>query len=115
MFILNLKKTYVLVVCLVVCSCSIVKIDHDGEQVDIRRKFGFVNVVTLYQSNAIVDTKFLGVGVTGGDFVAGFKSSKDVILSSDECVVFITEYAQISSDILTQLKEVGCKFIYEKD
>lgn len=110
-----MKTLFVVIVCLVNCSCSIVNIDHDGKQVDFKRKFGFVNVVTLNQSNAIVDTKFLGVGVTNGDFIAGFKSSKDVILSTDECVVFITENSQIDSDVLTQLKEVGCKFIYEKD
>jgi len=103
----------IIIIALSLCttSCSVIKV-YTNEEVDVYRKFGFINVVDISNAGAYVDLNFLGVGVSDNDFMLGYKISKKVILSGDSCTIFIDQTSVVDGAILDYLKSINCNFIY---
>ena len=91
-------------------SCSIIKI-HTKDSVETYRKFGFINFVET-APGSYVELSFAGIGISDHDFVLGYKHSNIVLMSDNECTVFIDKKSKIDLSIIEYLTSMNCNFIY---
>ena len=107
-------KNWVIAACflLVISACTSVHIHTRGEIVH-ERYLGFINVLQP-ESSSRVETTFYGLGVSNKNFVAGYLHEEMLLLSDDECAVFLDNESEVSENLVEQLVELDCKWIESK-
>ncbi len=94
-----------------ISSCSVIKVSSNDE-VNITRKFGFVNVINAPSEGMYTEYYFVGIGLVDNDFVIGYQNSKKLSMPKDACTIFIDNNSYIKSSTLNYLKKINCTFIY---
>jgi len=100
---------FILLTC--ISSCSVIKVSSNDD-VNITRKFGFVNVINAPNEGMYTEHYFLGIGLVDSDFVIGYQNAKKLSLPKDACAIFIDNKSKIKSSTLHYLKKINCTFIY---
>lgn len=106
-----MNKIFILVIIISLSACSVIKVRTE-DNVNIYRKFGFINTIEIPDSGTYVEMYFTGIGIVDGDLILGYKSSNKVLMYDNECTIFIDKNSKIDKSTAEYLKRVNCNFIY---
>jgi len=107
----GMKAFLLFIVITSISSCSVIKVSSNDD-VNITRKFGFVNVITSPNEGMYTAHYFVGIGLVDNDFVIGYQNAKKLSLPKNACTIFIDNNSNIKFSTLNYLKKINCTFIY---